>query len=98
MTRDDAWLRAYAQLEDAVVRQGYPEEFAQVLAGELRSEHAMLRLASYIRNARPTSPEQIADEMLTIVADRNLWVEKKMSEQAQASITAFYNRPDVKRG
>lgn len=94
MTRDDEWQRAYAQLEDAVVRLGYPEEFAQVLAGELRSEQAMLRLASYIRNARPTSPEQIADEMLTIVADRDRWVEKKMSEHAQATVTSFYNRSD----
>ena len=94
MRNDDARQRAYAQLEDAVVRLGYPEEFAQVLAGELRSEQAMLRLASYIRNARPTSPEQIADEMLTIVSERNRWVEKKMSEHAEATLTAFYNRPD----
>ena len=84
--------RAYATLAKSVVDLGYPEEFAQVLAGELRSEKAMLRLASYIRNAQPSSPEQIAEEMLVIVSERNRWVEQKMSEHANATMTAFYNR------
>ncbi|MDO4806281.1 MAG: hypothetical protein Q4A07_03445 [Coriobacteriales bacterium] len=85
--------RAYRKLANAIVWLGYPEEFAQVLASELRSANAMERMAAYVRNARPTSPEQIADEMLTIVADRNRWVEQKMSEHANATMTAFYNRP-----
>ena len=84
---------AYLDLANAVMELGYPEEFAEVLASELRSEKSMRRLASYVRNARPSSPEQIADEMLTIVSDRNRWVEQKISEHANASITAFYNRP-----
>ncbi|MBR3224236.1 MAG: hypothetical protein IKF78_02825 [Atopobiaceae bacterium] len=84
--------QAYLDLADAITQLGYPEEFAQVLASELRSESAMRRMASYVRNAQPQSPEQIADEMLTIVEQRNRWVEKKMSEHANASITAFYNR------
>ena len=84
--------QAYLELAHEIVQLGYPEEFAQVLASELRSESAMRRMASYVRNAQPQSPEQIADEMLTIVEQRRRWVEKKMSEHANASITAFYNR------
>lgn len=90
---DASRQQAYVELADAIMLGGYPEEFAQVLAGELRSENAMRRLAAYVRNARPSSPEQIADEMLTIVEERNRWVELKMSEHANASMTAFYNRP-----
>ncbi|MDO4539068.1 MAG: hypothetical protein Q4B54_12965 [Coriobacteriales bacterium] len=85
--------QAYVALADAVMELGYPEEFAQVLAGELRSEGAMLRMAAYIRQAKPTTPEQIADEMLTIVEQRDRWVQQKMSEHANATMTAFYNRP-----
>lgn len=85
--------RAYQELEDVVVELGYPEEFAQVLAHELGGEKSMRRMASYIRQAQPTSPEQIADEMLAIVAQRQSWVEHKISERANDSITAFYNRP-----
>lgn len=85
--------QAYLALADAIMQLGYPEEFAEVLAGELRSEQAIRRMASYIRHAQPSSPEQIADEMLTIVSQRDRWVEQKMSEHANATMTAFYNRP-----
>ncbi len=83
----------YQDLLDAVVQLGYPEEFGVVLAGELRGPKSMQRMASYLRSARPTSPEQIADELLAICAMRDRWVEQKISEHANASITAFYNRP-----
>jgi len=93
-TRNPGWERAYLSLLDAVVQLGYPEEFGEVLAHELGSEQAMDRMAGYIRHAQPSSPEQIADEMLAIVEQRNRWVEQKMSEHANASMTAFYNRPN----
>lgn len=89
---DNTFEQAYVDLADAVMQLGYPEEFAQVLAHELHSEKAIRRLAAYVRSARPTTPEQIADEMLTIIADRDRWIEQKMSEHANATITAFYNR------
>ena len=90
--------RAYQELVDAVVDLGYPEEFAEVLAHELGGEKSMRRMASYIRQAQPTSPEQIADEMLAIVSQRRTWVEKKMSERANDSMTTFYNRPREDEG
>lgn len=93
MTQREAKERAYQQLLEAVVELGYPEEFGQVLAHELGGEKSMLRMASYLRQAKPTSPEQIADEMLTILSERRRWVEQKISERANASVTAFYNRP-----
>ena len=40
----------------------------------------------------PHSPEEIADEMLAILQMRERYVEQKISEHANASITAFYNR------
>lgn len=85
--------RAYQELLAATVALGYPAEFGEVLAHELGGEKSMARLASYLRQAKPTSPEQIVDEMLAIQAQRQSWVEKKVSEHANASITAFYNRP-----
>ncbi len=91
--QEASWQQAYNVLAQAIVRLGYPEEFAQVLAGELRSPKAMLRMATYVRNAQPSTPEQIADEMLTIVSERERWVQIKMSEHANATMSAFYNRP-----
>jgi len=53
----------------------------------------MRRMTAYLRGANPQSPEEIADEMLAILEQRRRWVEQKVSEHANASITAFYNRP-----
>ena len=52
----------------------------------------MRRMTSYLRGADPHSPEEIADEMLAILQMRERYVEQKISEHANASITAFYNR------
>lgn len=89
----DEWKQAYLDLLDATMRLGYPEEFAQVMAHELGSPQAIGRMAAYLRYERPTSPEQIADELLAITAMRERWAEQKRSEQANAALTAFYNRP-----
>ena len=85
--------RATAQLIAAIEDMGYPREFGVVLAGELRSEHAMQRMTSYLRQTGFQPPEEIADEMLASCADRDRWVEQKKSEYANAKITEFYNRP-----
>ena len=85
--------RARADLIDAIESLGYPGEFGEVLANELGGEHSMRRMTSYLRGADPHSPEEIADEMLAILQMRSTWVQQKVSEHANASITAFYNRP-----
>lgn len=84
---------AYQSLIDAIERLGYPQEFGVVLAQELRTDNAMERMTAYLRSARPSSPEEIADELLAITSMRDRWVEQKISEHANASLTAFYNRP-----
>ena len=85
--------RATAQLIAAIEDMGYPREFGVVLAGELRSEHAMQRMTSYLRQTGFQPPEEIADEMLAICADRDRWVEQKKSEYAlRSSITGHGNR------
>ena len=86
--RDDA----YVELQAAVAAIGYPQELALVLADELRGEKSMRRMAAYLRAARPKSMEEIADEMLAIIEQRNTWVNKIISEQAQSSFNEFLNR------
>ena len=94
----DAERRARrAEAREALVRTtarlGYPAELGELLADELRSEVAMRRMIGYLLQAQPTSMEEIADELLAIKANQDRWIEQKISEHANASITAFYNRP-----
>ena len=89
----DAREQARERLLRAFVDLGYPMEFGAVVADELRGEKSMSRMTGYLRSARPSSMEDIADEMLAIISERDSWVGKLVSEQANAKITEFYNRP-----
>ena len=84
---------AREQLIRAIEELGYPGEFGDVLASELGGEQSMRRMTQYLRGAQPHPPEEIADELLAILQVRNSWVQQKVSERANASMTAFYNRP-----
>ena len=94
MTAEERRLReaARADLVTAIEELGYPGEFGEVIASQLGGERSMRRMTAYLRGADPRSPEEIADEMLAIIQVRDAWVEQKIGERANASITAFYNR------
>ena len=85
-------MDARESLTAALSSLGYPEEFALLLASELRSDNAIMRLAGYVRGARPQSMEEIVDEMLTIRDLNESWRQRKISEHAEAQVTRFYNR------
>ncbi len=85
---------AYEELQAAVAVCGYPLDLADVLANELRGEKSMRRMAAYLRVARPKTMEEIADEMIAIIEQRDAWVRKKLSERAQSSFNEFMNRED----
>lgn len=78
----------------ATERLGLPREFGELMARELRSAVAMERMRAYLVGVRPRRMEDIADELLAIMEQRDAWIEQKRSEEANAAITAFYNRPD----
>lgn len=84
--------RAREDLILAIEELGYPAEFGVVIAQELGGAKSMRRMTTYLRGARPGSPEEIADEMLAILEQRRAWVQQKVSERANASVTRFYNR------
>ena len=76
--------RIYKELVETIAKMGYPEEFGIVVADHLRTEKTMTRMIGYLHQARPQSAEEIADEMLAIMSDRERWVQKKEAE--------YYNR------
>ena len=71
------------ELVESIVRMGYPESFGESIAENLRTEKTMSRMIGYLRHARPKSAEEIADEMLAIMDDRERWIQKKSAQ--------FYN-------
>ena len=91
MNTQEAWKAAYRDLIETVVRMGYPEEFGKVIAKNLGSEKTMRRMTAYLKNAKPRSAEEIADEMLAIMSDREQWIAKKEAEEANARYTQLLN-------
>ena len=74
-------------------RLGFPKEFGYVVVRELGGPWSLSRMLGYLRGVRPTRADEIADELLAIVADRDRIVRQQQAEQSNAAITAFYNRP-----
>ena len=72
---------------------GYHEGFSQVIAENLRTDKAIDRMVGYLRSARPGSAEEIVDEMLAIIDDRDRWIKKKIAENSNSKITELYNSP-----
>ena len=91
MPTPESWKAAYRDLIETVVRMGYPEEFGKVIAKNLGSEKTMRRMTAYLKNAKPRSAEEIADEMLAIMSDREQWIAKKEAEEANARYTQLLN-------
>jgi hypothetical protein len=84
ISAQESWKEAYRELVGTIVKMGYPEDFGKVIAKNLGSEKTMRRMTAYLHNAKPRSAEEIADEMLAIMSDRERWIKKKEAEQANA--------------
>ena len=83
------WSMAKADLCREVRSLGFPVEFGDLLAKELGSPRAISRMTAYLRRTKPHSVEMIVDEMLAISAEVQTWRERKESQEAQASYTAY---------
>ena len=92
MGASESWKAAYSDLINTIVRMGYPEEFGKLIAKNLGSEKTMQRMTSYLNYAKPRSAEEIADEMLAIMSDRERWIRKKEFEEANARYNDILNR------
>ncbi|MBP3206439.1 MAG: hypothetical protein IJ794_12855 [Lachnospiraceae bacterium] len=72
--------RLYLELVEKIVEMGYPKSFGEQIGKALGSEKALMRMIGYLYSVRPKTAEEIADEMLAIVSDRDRWVQKKQAE------------------
>lgn len=91
MSAPESWKAACRELIETIVRMGYPEDFGKAIARNLGSEKTMRRMTAYLFSAKPRSAEEIADEMLAIMSDRERWIQKKKAEQANARYNEILN-------
>ena len=83
--------RATEDLIQTLRKMGYPESFGLLIAANLRPEKMIGRMIGYLKNAKPQSDAEIADEMLAIMDDRDRWTQKKMSEYYNSKYNEYLN-------
>ena len=73
-----------------MIRKGYPEAFARIIAGEMNTDFTADRMIGYIGRAGLRPLEEVADEMLAILSDRDRIRDKHINEHAEAKINDLY--------
>ncbi|MCF0151674.1 MAG: hypothetical protein HUJ80_09730 [Firmicutes bacterium] len=81
----------YDRLVDTVAAMGYPRHFGELIASSLGTEKTMDRMLSYLHAARPSSMEEIADEMLAIKEQFEGFRQKKINEYHNSKINRLLN-------
>lgn len=65
------------KLYNEMLRRGYPEPFCDEVTRNLNTDFTAKRMLGYMRYYNNISMEEIADEMLAIISDRNRIMAKK---------------------
>lgn len=73
-----------------MIEKGYPNGFAEIVSRELHTEFTANRMIGYISAREMLPMEEVADEMLAILSDRDRLINKHISQDAQAAINEFY--------
>ena len=69
----------------------YPEDFCREIAyRQMNTDYTATRMLGYLYRISSPRPEDVVDEMLAILSDRNAIIQKKELEHAQATINKVY--------
>ena len=77
------------QLYKLMLERGYPEEFCDIITKNLNTDFTAHRMIGYLYHYDHPPVEEIADEMISILSDRNQIMEKKELEEVNARWNDF---------
>ena len=81
------------ELYRALKEKGYPEDFCREIAyRQMNTDYTATRMLGYLYRISSPRPEDVVDEMLAILSDRNAIMQKKELEHAQATINEIYRK------
>ena len=73
------------ELYHIMLKRGYPKVFCDQVTKNLNTDWTAQRMIGYLSHYKKLPMEEIADEMLAILSDRNRIMQKKHLEEANAS-------------
>ena len=79
------------ELYKVLLDRGYPKEFcAEIAYKNMNTEYTATRMLGYLCRVSNPRIEDLVDEMLAILSDRDAIIQKKEMEHAQAVINEIY--------
>ena len=78
------------ELYALMIRKGYPSEFAGLVSEQMHTEYTSQRMIAYVSRAGLVPPQEFADEMLAILADRDALRQKHIALDAQQKVNRLY--------
>ena len=76
-----------------VAGKGYPDAFCREIAYKyMNTDYTATRMLGYLYRVTSPRMEDVADEMLAILSDRDAIMQKKELEHAQATINDVYEK------
>ena len=79
------------ELYKVLLDRGYPKEFcAEIAYKNMNTDYTATRMLGYLYRISNPRIEDLIDEMLAILSDRNAIIQKKELEHAQATINRIY--------
>jgi hypothetical protein len=79
------------QLYDVMLKRGYPPEFCEQVTLNLNTDWTANRMLGYLSHYKKLPMEEVADEMLSILSDRNRIMQKKDLESSNARWNEYLN-------
>lgn len=80
------------ELYDILLRRGYPEPFCDEIMKNLNTDWTAQRMIGYLSHYKKLPMEEIADEMIAILSDRNRIMRKHELEETNARWNDYLNR------
>lgn len=80
------------ELYHILIKRGYPEDFCDQITRNLNTDWTAQRMIGYLSHYRKLPPEEIVDEMLAILSDRNSIMQKHQLEETNARWNDYLNR------
>ena len=79
------------ELYKVLLDRGYPKEFcAEIAHKNMNTDYTATRMLGYLYRVSDPRIEDLVDEMLAILSDRDAIIQKKEMEHAQAVINEIY--------
>ena len=79
------------ELYKVLLDRGYPKEFcAEIAYKNMNTDYTATRMLGYLYRVSDPRIEDLVDEMLAILRDRDAIIQKKEMEHAQAVINEIY--------